>query len=66
MSKGSDAVAALLKDAKSRQSAIYETVRAAEKTLVKRRALLDVVNAEVRELEADLQALQRIKLSVVA
>lgn len=66
MSKGSDAVAALLKDAKARHAVIADGVRAAEKTLVKRRGLLAVIDAEVRELEADLNALRRVPLSVVA
>jgi hypothetical protein len=59
MSKGSEAIAAMLKDAKARQAAIADTVRAAERTLVKRRAKLAEVDAEVRSLEADLAALTR-------
>ena len=59
MSKGSDAISAMLKDAKARQTAIADTVRAAERTLVKRRAKLTEVDAEVRSLEADLAALTR-------
>jgi hypothetical protein len=59
VSKGSEAIAAMLKDAKARQAAIADTVRAAERTLVKRRAKLAEVDAEVRSLEADLAALTR-------
>ena len=65
MSKGSDAVEALLRDAKARQAEIADAVAAAERTLVKRRAKLDEVSAEVRELEADLNALRRPPLSLV-
>jgi hypothetical protein len=49
----------MLKDAKARQASIADTVRAAERTLVKRRAALAEVDAEVRSLEADLAALTR-------
>ena len=54
MSKGSDAIAALLKDAKGRQSLAQDGVRAAEKTLVKRRAVMVAIDAEVRKLEGPI------------
>ena len=67
MSKGSDAVKALLDDAKRQQRKIADGVAAAERTLVKRRAKLAEIDAEVRSLEADLAAItRRGNLTVVA
>ena len=66
MSKGSDVIEGLLKTAKANQSRIAESVRVAERTLVKRRTALATANSEVQELEADLAAIRRRALSVVA
>lgn len=66
MSKGSDAIKVLWNDAKARQQVIAAGVHSAEKTLVKRRAAMAVIDAEVRELEADLAALRRVALQIVA
>jgi septal ring factor EnvC (AmiA/AmiB activator) len=59
MTKGSDAIAALLTDAKERQAQVAREVDAAERTLAKRRKKLQEVSAEVASLETDLSALRR-------
>ena len=65
VSKASEAVEALLDEARTRQSEIDDRLRKAERALVRHRNAKGVVDAEVRELEADLAALQRRPLRVV-